>query len=330
MRTRAKLRLPTFTLGSRIGKVNMHMMYINKANPLLTIVPGHLGIDVVQKGGLLLQFQLNALVSVIMSVDAYIEKQDRTFGTFRSKFILDTHTCTRQTNAEKSDNGATTIDPDQSRSASASPFADLLTSPLEQDDSDFNSSAGPTILFAPQIRRLDIAPWEVVEELSIAEKPIKATRKSSKPRSNIFRKFKRVTAGEASAPTVNNDSATSCHDTLPSSSTSFEEPEVSFRTGPESERQPSGSPSTPHNVSGIRHIAALGRPFDTEKEDSMVFAPVDPNIIDLGRHPRTVLEAENYRAMKPSLSTPQINYEVDSPEQQRDRMSRMFDNLVFV
>lgn len=87
----------------------------------------------------------------------------------------------------------------------------------------------------------------------------------------------------------------------------------------------------PTQISTIKELMApLGKPLDTDGEGSMVFAPVNPNIIQLRQPVTTIPEEDEYKVMKSSVSTPQLDYEFETPEKQRDRMSRMFDNLVFV
>lgn len=263
-----------------------------------------------------------------MSVAAYMERQDRTFGTFRSKFSLDTGT--NKTELEERDTISALTKPAPIRSTSAATLEESLTSPLDHEEIEISTPVGPTMRFAPQLRRLDVAPWEDVESLAIGNKPDKATKKASKSRTSIFRKFRRV----ASAPTPNrvSDAEPVSSPDTGSSFTGSLEPETSSEVqtdGPKTDKSPSQAPATPPRTSIGRHIAPLGRPLETDKEGPIVFAPVDPAISDLKQPVTMILEDGEYKVMKPSLSTPQIQYDFDSPQKQRDRMSRMFDNLVF-
>ena len=92
-----------------------------------------------------------------MSVDAYIQRQDRTFDTFRSKFSLGPPSPLREPSVN---NAKTSRRPQRAPEKSTSTLQEILASaPVEHENNDVKESVSP-MRFAPQMRRFDPAPWE--------------------------------------------------------------------------------------------------------------------------------------------------------------------------
>lgn len=239
-----------------------------------------------------------------MSLDAYKERQDRAFDTFRSKFSL----YERPQRPDLPRSKSITSKRLNGRTASASSFGDLSGQALDNEELDPPSVPSPQLTFSPQIRKIQTAPWETTME---------TPEKSKKSRTSIMRKLRRVTS---SNKTLGSVTEVRCGNSI----TDKHADVVVFVDRPQ--------PVTlTMATTGVEQ--RLGKPQDLtivqEAQRTIAFGPVDPNILHL-RHPVEVIrEDTDYKVMKPSRSTPQIEYEGENSPQKKDRMSRMFDGLHF-
>ncbi|CCG83998.1 protein of unknown function [Taphrina deformans PYCC 5710] len=239
-----------------------------------------------------------------MSLDAYKERQDRAFDTFRSKFSL----YERVQRPDLPRSNSTVSKRSSGKTKSASSLGDISGQTMDNEELDVPTVPAPQLTFSPQIRKLQTAPWE-----NNMEEPTK-TKKS---RTSIMRRLRRVTANTKTSSFVAdggpNDTST---DKLSEVVVFADRPQ---HTGP--------AIATAADDKPLRTPAPLS--IVQEAQQTIAFGPVDPNIVHL-RHPVEVIaEDEAYCFMKPSRSTPQIEYELENSPQKKDRMSRMFDGLHF-
>lgn len=259
-----------------------------------------------------------------MNLDSYIERQDRTFDTFRTKFSL----------VQPKNASVAGIDPPapvtgRDRTTSSATFRDFLIS-IDQDEPEIQSprEPSPSLSFTPRIRRLDVAPWEKQDEALETQTRIKTTKKS---RQGIFSKLIRRSTRHSKQITEQEAYLEGDRERGVFGS---DEPKEAVRTGmtlsTKSTSDVSNASSIPEPVSLIGSpVVALGKPLGAEVGSAIAFGPVDPNILYLRQPIGSIAEEGEYKVMKPSLSTPQIQYELESPGNQKDRMSRMFDGLQF-
>lgn len=255
-----------------------------------------------------------------MSFSAYRERQDRTFDTFRSKFGIvrnGTHGLVSQTTNNLD---ASARDSVRARAMSSATCRDILVNISDYDEDIGHDKETERVVFAPQIRRLDIAPWEdeaLREELS--------PRQEKKPRSSILSKFRRKSS-RTSRLGETDTSLQPCSPNLsisPTPSSPSTPHTAIFRDDPVSEHSLSASTNSEPSI-GFQSKPSV------EPECDIKFLPVDPNIVHLRRPISVIHEDGEIRVIKPSNSTPQIQHELfEIPQRTQDRMSRMFDGLKF-
>lgn len=261
-----------------------------------------------------------------MSLDAYKERQDRTFDTFRSRFNHQGLEKVVTTTARRSDSSSSRSK--HGRTSSTCTFGELSNQMLDMEEADSPIATTPQLSFTPQIRKLEHAPWEDskgrVDEMS----------KPKKSRSSILKKLRKVTSGGKSNQVTHQvpfvDSQVPDDDTTSTSPRALSDASSKLHDTIFIEQVLA---TTPTARSGRRSDVPLGKPIDLAAVRSVhttiAFGPVDPNILHL-RQPVTVIpEDDEYRSLKPSASTPQIHYESEQSTDRKDRMSRMFDGLQF-
>lgn len=143
-----------------------------------------------------------------MSVDAYLQRQDKTFDTFRSTFDLGPASPLRVTKPV-----AELKNPVRSSANSTSTLHEILASAPDAVE-DLKVQDSP-MRFAPKMRRLDLAPWEGSSEANLllpVESPEEdeanpealSENKSKRPRGKgLFSKFRRATSGSSNRAVSN-------------------------------------------------------------------------------------------------------------------------------
>lgn len=237
-----------------------------------------------------------------MSVDEYMQKQDRTFDTFRSTFDLGpaspVRAITRRTDQLRTNHASTSSIPS---------LRDILMhAPVDHDDSEPNTAVAP-MHFAPQMRRIEAAPWEATSD-RVDTDDDKKTKKARR-KGNLFSKFRRVT------------SINRTPEVAPLSPISIDNSPIETTSSTYAPISPAPSPVPQLLVN--RADVPLGPVIDSEIVDadtlSLAFRPIDPNIIQLRPTQHT---------NEPKSAVPRITCTFDTLNP-KDRMSRMFDNLEF-
>lgn len=255
-----------------------------------------------------------------MSLSAYRERQDRTFDTFRNKFGIVRGSSREAVPQIDANPVSSTRENGRTRAISSATCRDILVNISDHDEEPGHNKESERVVFAPQIRRLDIAPWEgeMTRDDSIP-------RPDKKSRSSILSKFRRKSTRNSRL----GEADSGLRAISPSLSTS---PTPSSPGTPRSaifkdESDTSSGPTTPMMTDAAEN-SDLQQTATSECE--IKFLPVDPNILHLKRPISVIHEDGEVKAMKPSSSTPQIHYEIfETPKRAQDRMSRMFDGLKF-